>query len=149
MKLFRCQVCDNIIYFENRTCGRCGHRLGYVAGARNHGRARARGRRSMDALAGDGGAAPVLRQRRLRRLQLADAAEAQDRLCPACRHNDTIPNISQPSHLVAWRDIELAKHRLFYSLLRWKLPLQTRAEDPSTDWRSNSWPIRPSLPARR
>ncbi len=30
MKLFRCQVCDNIIYFENRTCGRCGHRLGYV-----------------------------------------------------------------------------------------------------------------------
>ena len=30
MKLFRCQVCDNIIYFENRTCGRCGHRLGYA-----------------------------------------------------------------------------------------------------------------------
>ena len=30
MKLFRCQVCDNIVYFENRTCGRCGHRLGYV-----------------------------------------------------------------------------------------------------------------------
>ena len=30
MKLFRCQVCDNIIYFENRTCGRCGHRLGYL-----------------------------------------------------------------------------------------------------------------------
>ncbi len=30
MKLFRCQVCDNIIYFENRTCGRCGHRLGYI-----------------------------------------------------------------------------------------------------------------------
>ena len=22
------------------------------------------------------------------------------------------------------------KHRLFYSLLRWKLPLKTRAEDP-------------------
>jgi hypothetical protein len=30
MRLFRCQVCDNIIYFENRTCGPCGHRLGYV-----------------------------------------------------------------------------------------------------------------------
>jgi hypothetical protein len=30
MKLFRRQVCDNIIYFENRTCGRCGHRLAYV-----------------------------------------------------------------------------------------------------------------------
>ena len=30
MKLFRCQACDNIVYFENRTCGRCGHRLGYA-----------------------------------------------------------------------------------------------------------------------
>ena len=57
-------------------------------------------------------------------------AEGRDRLCVACRHNDTIPNISQPAHLAAWRDIELAKHRLFYSLLRWKLPLKTRAEDP-------------------
>jgi len=58
-------------------------------------------------------------------------AERQDRLCVACRHNDTIPDISQASHLTAWRDIELAKHRLFYSLLRWKLPLKTRAEDPN------------------
>ena len=57
-------------------------------------------------------------------------AEGQDRLCVACRHNDTIPDISQAAHLTAWRDIELAKHRLFYSLLRWKLPLKTRAEDP-------------------
>ena len=30
MKLFRCPVCDNVIHFENRTCGRCKHRLGYV-----------------------------------------------------------------------------------------------------------------------
>ena len=50
-------------------------------------------------------------------------AEGRDRLCVACRHNDTIPDMSQPSHLAAWRDIELAKHRLFYGLLRWKLPL--------------------------
>ena len=56
--------------------------------------------------------------------------KGQDRLCVACRHNDTIPDISQAAHLTAWRDIELAKHRLFYSLLRWKLPLKTRAEDP-------------------
>lgn len=27
--------------------------------------------------------------------------------------------------------MELAKHRLFYSLLRWKLPLETRAENPA------------------
>ena len=30
MKLFSCQACDNILYFENRICGQCGQRLGYV-----------------------------------------------------------------------------------------------------------------------
>jgi hypothetical protein len=30
MKLFKRQVCDNIVYFENRTCGRCGRRLAYA-----------------------------------------------------------------------------------------------------------------------
>ena len=33
-------------------------------------------------------------------------ADGQDRLCVACRHNDTIPDISEASHLIAWRDIE-------------------------------------------
>jgi hypothetical protein len=29
MKIFSCQVCGNVLYFENRACGRCGHALGY------------------------------------------------------------------------------------------------------------------------
>ena len=29
MKIFSCQSCENVLYFENRSCGRCGHRLGY------------------------------------------------------------------------------------------------------------------------
>ena len=35
-----------------------------------------------------------------------------------------------PISLLGWRELEVTKHRLFYSLLRWKLPLKTRAEDP-------------------
>jgi hypothetical protein len=30
----------------------------------------------------------------------------------------------------AWQQIELAKHRLFYTILRWNLPLKTTAQDP-------------------
>ena len=30
MRLFKCQACGNILYFENRTCERCGHRLAYM-----------------------------------------------------------------------------------------------------------------------
>ncbi|RYI99826.1 MAG: hypothetical protein EON47_15595, partial [Acetobacteraceae bacterium] len=31
MKLFRCQACDQVLYFENTRCERSGHRLGYMA----------------------------------------------------------------------------------------------------------------------
>ena len=30
MKLFRCQACDQVLYFENTRCERCGHVLGYL-----------------------------------------------------------------------------------------------------------------------
>jgi hypothetical protein len=131
MKLFRCQVCDNIIYFENRTCGRCGHRLGYLPELE-----------IMTALEPAGGESwtPLVEESGPRRFcanadydvcNWLTTAKGQDRLCAACRHNDTIPDISQASYLTAWRDIELAKHRLFYSLLRWKVPLKTRAQDPN------------------
>ena len=30
MRLFQCQVCDNILYFENHSCERCGHKLAYL-----------------------------------------------------------------------------------------------------------------------
>ena len=114
MKLFRCQACDNSIYFENRTCGRCGHRLGYVPELE-----------IMAALepAGGDGWTPLAGERSLRRFcanaahdvcNWLTAAGGQERLCVACRHNAIIPDISRPSHLAAWRDIELAKHRLFY-----------------------------------
>jgi hypothetical protein len=30
MKLFKCQSCQQILYFENSVCIKCGHWLGYV-----------------------------------------------------------------------------------------------------------------------
>jgi uncharacterized paraquat-inducible protein A len=30
VKLFVCQSCGNVLYFENRTCGRCGHQLAFL-----------------------------------------------------------------------------------------------------------------------
>ena len=131
MKLFRCQVCDNIIYFENRTCGRCGHRLGYVPELEIMAALEPAGGKSWTPLVGESGPRRFCANADYDVCNWLTTAEGQDRLCVACRHNDTIPDISQASHLTAWRDIELAKHRLFYSLLRWKLPLKTRAEDPS------------------
>ena len=51
-------------------------------------------------------------------------------LCPACRHNRTIPDLAQPLNLQRWQRLEAAKHHLFYSLMRLKLPLANRIDDP-------------------
>ena len=30
MRLFACQSCDAMVFFENRCCGNCGHELGFL-----------------------------------------------------------------------------------------------------------------------
>ena len=52
-----------------------------------------------------------------------------DPYCRACRHNALVPDIADPANLTRWQVIERAKKRLFYSLLRFRLPLATRNED--------------------
>jgi len=130
MKLFKCRACGNILYFENRNCGRCGHRLGFLPEQSN-----------LSALepAGDG-RRTVLAATEQPRFLCANAGfdacnwlvppGTADKYCLACRHNSIIPNLNTEANLAAWRLMELAKHRLFYSLLRWRLPLQNRIENP-------------------
>ena len=60
------------------------------------------------------------------------AADAPGTLC-AAQASTIAPSprhIAISENLVRWQRLELAKHRLFYSLLRLRLPLQTRIEDP-------------------
>jgi hypothetical protein len=59
------------------------------------------------------------------------AADGGERYCRACRHNRTIPDISDPLRHRLWQKIEDAKRRLFYSLIRLDLPTPTVASgDP-------------------
>jgi hypothetical protein len=122
MKLFKCQHCGQIIYFENQKCEKCGHRLGYMPDAA-----------LVSALEPEDNAwrALALNGRRYRFCAnakfdvcnwLVDAA-SDDSYCVCCRHNRTIPDVSIQANLIAWRKIEAAKHRLFYTLLKLRLPL--------------------------
>ncbi len=129
MKLFKCQACGQVLYFDNVACERCGHRLGYLPDLTQ-----------LSALEPEGeGWQPLAdRDRRVRFCDNAghDAcnwlidAGAEGPLCAACRHNRTIPDLSIEENLQRWRRIEQAKHWLFYSLLKLRLPLTTRLEDP-------------------
>ena len=131
MKLFKCQFCGNIVYFENRSCEVCGHRLAYRPAQTELTAIEPLGENWWKPLN-----APE--QRRLLCINAQyDACnwfvpdDTTDAFCLACRHNAVVPDISQPQNLSAWQALELAKHRLFYSLLRLKLPLKTVLEDPA------------------
>lgn len=125
MKLFECQVCAQALFFENVSCEKCAHRLGYepksrrllaLEPAEEDGAWRAAGRP-------DG---PVLRF-------CANAAhgvcnwlveaDGEAALCLSCRHNRTIPDLAIPAHAELWGRMEHAKHRLTYTLLALGLPM--------------------------
>src|SRR5882757_4097894 len=130
MKLFECQNCGHPLYFENTTCESCGLRLGYLPE-----------QEVVTALEAADGAwrALAVPGGRYRLCANADhnvcnwlvASDHPEMFCAACRHNRVIPDISIAENLQHWRMIEVAKHRLFYSLLRLRLPLTTRPDDPN------------------
>ena len=129
MRLFECQSCGHVLYFGNTRCESCGHRLGYLPETM-----------TVSALQLDGDLFRALAEpQRARRFCSNVAhlacnwlipADSNAVFCQACRHNRTIPDLTQPLNLKRWQLLEAAKHYLFYSLMRLKLPLKNRVEDP-------------------
>jgi hypothetical protein len=131
MKLFECQNCGQLLYFENTRCESCGFRLGYLPS-----------REAVTALkeAREPGLWRAIAEPRARYRFCANAehdtcnwlirADKPDTFCEACRHNRTIPDLSVPENLPRWKKLELAKHRLFYTLLKLHLPVAARADHP-------------------
>jgi len=129
LKLFTCQVCDNIVHFENSACGNCGHHLAYAPelGRLVAVETVAAGPRSVK---GSVGPRLLCVNAEMSVCNWLVPPGSDDPLCAACRHNGTIPDLNDGARVKAWRDLEQAKHRLFYTLMRWNLPLRTRQEDP-------------------
>jgi len=129
MKLFECQNCEHPLYFENTTCESCGLRLGYLPAFE-----------TVSALQPDEKLWRALAASKERYRFCANAEyevcnwlipeTSADQYCAACRHNRTIPDLSVPGNHAHWRMIEIAKHRLFYTLLKLDLPLVAKADDP-------------------
>ena len=130
MRLFRCDHCGQTIYFENVSCQNCGHRLGYVPEISD-----------LCSLEPDGDAWTSPRQPGKRFVFCVNAAQGACNwllpaapgatvFCKACRHNEIVPPLADQNQLTQWQIIERAKHRLIYSLIRFRLPLETRTENP-------------------
>src|SRR5688572_27549293 len=108
MKLFKCQHCSQLLYFENTCCERCKHPLGFCAETME-----------LITMVEDGVTFRhvLFPDRRYRYCKnatytvcnwLIDNDDVHE-YCSACRLNRTIPNLSNPDHLIGWRKIELEK----------------------------------------
>lgn len=130
MKIFTCQACGNAVHFENTICVKCRHVLGFATD-----------QLALSAVEQDGDVWRTLSIRSKRYHFCANStfgcnwlvgADEGAIYCRSCRHDHILPDLTLLENETAWQKIELAKRRLFYSLLRWRLPTPTRDEDAST-----------------
>ena len=112
MKRFHCQNCSHEVFFANTLCEACGASLGFDPEVND-----------MRALVKD-------KQHKF--VHCANHQHGacnwlvpakQGGYCPACQHNRTIPDLSVDGNADLWREFEIAKRRLFYSLSAFGLPL--------------------------
>jgi hypothetical protein len=124
MKIYVCGNCGNTVYFHNRVCVKCGHRLGFSPETLE-----------LHALSplGHGRWQPIGQIQTYRFCENAKhdvcnwlvADEDHNRFCRACRHNRLIPN-----DMSKWRRISEAQRHLVYAFLKWSLPAPDRHQDP-------------------
>ncbi len=137
MKIFQCQACDQPVTFEATGCESCERRLGYVCDRHEvsalepvgtSGHPGSAGVPVFHAYAHSGRRYRFCANARHNACNWLVPDEHPDIFCTTCRHNHVVPDLTIPWNLTRWRQVEAAKHRLFYSLLRLDLPLATRAQ---------------------
>ena len=142
MKLFHCDSCQQVLFFENVQCTRCGHALAYLPD-----------RALLSAIEPDPSTGAPGQEKTLWRALAPGGSNVAYRLCQnytvhavcnwavpagdptpfcrACRLNHMIPNLDNPGAKAAWHRMEIAKRRLICTLLEMGLPLETKDENPS------------------
>ena len=132
MKIFHCDHCGQLVFFENVRCLSCGHALAYAPDVEDV--------VSLDPSA-DGLWRSAERGAEGRTYRLcanydrenvcnwAVPADDPEPLCASCRLTRTIPDLGQAGHKEAWYRLEVAKRRLVYSLLRLGLPVVSKTVD--------------------
>jgi len=114
MKVYICNNCQNPLYFENSQCLKCSHPVGFDPVSL-----------SMVTLTG--------KERYCKNAEYGVCnwlvpAAGEPSFCVACELNRVIPSLDSDQNKVRWKNMEVAKHRLIYSLLRLRLPFHVMRE---------------------
>jgi hypothetical protein len=128
MKIFHCDHCQGLVFFENVKCLTCGQALAYLPEAG----------RVATLKQGKGGRwwAGEREYRLCKNYNQANvcnwAVEAGDghEFCGSCRLTRVIPDLKVAGNREAWYKLEVAKRRLVYGLLGLGLPVRSLEEDP-------------------
>jgi hypothetical protein len=126
MKVFNCSHCQSLIYFENNVCLKCQFPLGFDSQTL-----------SMVTLSAQKDGLYQDLQNKDRKFRYCKNAEyatcnwlipatEESLFCHACELNRIIPDLTQSQNLNLWKNIESAKHRLIYTLLRLHLPVEKK-----------------------
>ena len=129
MKLFTCQNCEQLLYFENVRCENCGSALGFYS-------------KELDLLTLQPLENEVYQEHSHPERHYRYCANARHKACnwvlpqdeegeycQACQLNQTIPNLDEDNYVSLWKKLEIAKHRLVYTLMRLRLPLVSKEDD--------------------
>jgi hypothetical protein len=130
MKLFSCQGCGELLYLENIRCENCGRALGYLPDIAEISALDPKDGGGWTVLAAQGVGYRFCKNYDFGVCNWMVPDHAGEEFCLACRHNRMIPDLTEPGNDGRWRKIEAAKHRLFYSLLRLGLPLESKNDNP-------------------
>jgi hypothetical protein len=139
MKVFHCDHCGHLLFFENTQCVKCGRTVAYLPDLALVGSLDA----SAEPAAGggetwrsplEGAAGRVYRLCANYSSQsvcnwAVDASDPNP-LCLSCRLTRVIPDLTTGEHRPAWYRLEAAKRRLIFTLLKLRLPIVSRDEDP-------------------
>lgn len=130
MRIFECQVCRQLLYFENTVCVTCGHRLGFLSDAVTLAALKPTGDDHWALVDNDSKTYKFCINASEDACNWVIPADNTSAFCEACKFNHTIPDLSDPINLLRWQRLEIAKHRLIYTLNRLGLPLVSKLEDP-------------------
>jgi hypothetical protein len=133
VKVFHCDHCGALVFFENVRCVKCGHALAYLPDLEVIGSLNEAGTNLWTSPLPRAGGRKYRLCANYVEHNVCNWAVPEDDpnpLCRSCRLTRVIPNLSLPGNKAAWAKLETAKRRLVYSLLRLGCPLKNRIEDP-------------------
>jgi hypothetical protein len=133
MKIFHCDHCQHLVFFENVRCVKCEHALAYLPDLMDMGSLEPAGANRWRSLARGAKDKTYRLCENYSRVNVCNWTvpdKDPNPLCRSCRLTRVIPDLSKPEHKQAWYRLEIAKRRLVYSLLSQGLPVASKVEDP-------------------